>query len=129
MNNWLVRNTAIFQYGIVGILGTVTHMGVLTFLVEFFGVKPLIASTTGFFITLIESYLLNYYWTFKARTSHSQAIGRYFTVSVFGLLLNTIIMYLTVNYFGIWYLYAQMLVILVVPLSNYLLNKMWTFQP
>lgn len=128
MNKWLVKNKSIFKYAIVGILGTATHIGILTILVECFSLNPLLGSTLGFLVTLVESYLLNYYWTFKAKTNHAQAISRYFAVSVFGLLLNTLIMYLAIDYFRIWYLYGQILVIFCVPLSNYFLNKIWTFR-
>jgi putative flippase GtrA len=46
---------------------------------------------------------------------------------VSGLLLNTGMVYAMVEYLHWWYLTAQISVIFVVPISNFLLNRYWAF--
>ena len=116
------------RYAIVGVLGTAIHFGVLAALVEFGGVEPVLASAAGFIVTLIVSYVLNHRWTFASPARHRTAFARYTAVSVLGLGLNSLIMYLAVHVFGLWYILAQALVVMVVPAVNYLLNRSWTFK-
>lgn len=55
----------IIKYGIVGLLGTGIHVGVLVLLVEMFRVPAVMATTIGFVVTLLVSYVLNRNWTFE----------------------------------------------------------------
>ena len=82
----------------------------------------------GFVGALLVSYLLNHYWTFQSRRSHLVSLPMYVTVSLVGLALNTGMMYALIHILKIWYFAAQLCVILVVPLVNYLLNSNWTFS-
>lgn len=117
-----------FRYAIVGALGTAIHMGMLIALVELFRVEPVISSTIGFIVTLIVSYALNYFWTFRSRHPHAYSLPRYAVVSVLGLLLNAAIMYLTVHVLEWWYVLGQLCVVFVVPISNFILNVLWSFR-
>ena len=119
----------ILRYAVVGVLGTAIHFGVLAALVEWGAVDAVLASAVGFLVTLLVSYVLNHRWTFKSPVSHGTAFGRYAAVSLLGLGLNSIIMYLAVHVFGLWYILAQALVVIVVPAVNYSLNRSWTFGP
>jgi len=117
-----------FRYGLVGVTGTVVHMGTLVVLVEIFLIKPLFASTTGFILALMTSYILNRTWTFKVKKKNSKYFIKYAMVSLLGLLLNNFIMYITVYLFKWWYLLGQMSVITIVPVINFILNNFYTFN-
>ncbi len=116
-----------FRYILVGGLGTGTHLAVLTLCVEWFGLDVVRATVAGFLAALSVSYGLNHYWTFESRRSHYSSAWRYLAVSLSGLLLNTGMVYAMVQYLHWWYLAAQISVILVVPFSNFLLNRYWAF--
>lgn len=116
------------RYAIVGMLATMTHIGILVVLVEAFHQEPVFSSTVGFMVALVFSYFLNRNWTFQTNLAHSYALTRYVIISLFGLLLNSGIMYLTVNILGWWYLLGQFTVILIVPASNFWLNSSWSFR-
>ena len=117
------------RYIVVGVIGTAIHFGVLIALVELWGVEAVTASTIGFIVTLVVSYLLNHRWTFRSDRGHLSAMPRYTVVSVCGLLLNSAIMYVTVHVLGLWYILGQCLVVVVVPLTNFLFNYHWSFRP
>lgn len=116
------------RFGLVGLIATGTHMGVLVLCVEWLGWAPLPSSILGFIAAVLDSYFLNYYWTFKTCHGHSRTFLRYLAVTLIGLALNTAIMSALLNLLHWWYLWAQLAVLLVVPLSNYLLNRYWTFN-
>lgn len=52
---------------------------------------------------------------------------KYVIVSLSGLGINLLIMFLLVNLLGVWYIWAQVIVIIVVPISNFTLNRYWAF--
>lgn len=116
------------RYIIVGGAGTAIHLAILTISVEWFDLDAVIGSIIGFIGALLVSYLLNHYWTFRSRRSHLSSFFRYVTVSLLGLAVNTGMMYTLIHIFKLWYFAAQLCVILVVPLMNFLLNSNWTFS-
>lgn len=118
----------VFRYIVVGVIGTATHVGALVLLVEIFYMDPVLSSTLGFILTVIVSYILNYFWTFESSQNHIIALSRYVIVSVTGLLLNVGIMHLTVNILGWWYILGQATVSFVIPVTNFLMNNYWSFK-
>jgi putative flippase GtrA len=118
----------LFKYGVVGLLGTLLHFGVLYVLVEAAFMNPIAASALGFILVLCISYLLNRRWTFEASTTGWIPLLKYTVVSCTGLLLNTLIMYISVDLLDWHYLIGQCLVVLAVPLSNFVFNSYWTFK-
>jgi len=117
----------VVRYGIVGIIGTVLHIGTLALLVERFQVEPVLSSIIGFLIAFVISYFLNFFWVFNSSREHLTTSIRYLVVSVFGLILNTLIMYTVVDILQWWYGWGALGIILVIPASNFILNYLWTF--
>jgi putative flippase GtrA len=123
-----------WRYIVVGLLGTVAHLSTLWLLVEQLKVAPIPASVAGFMTALGLSYWINAHWTFGSPTpteqssSHRRAFTRYTIVSIAGLCLNTLIMYVLTHVFGFWYMTGQLIAALVVPLHNFALNFYWTFN-
>ena len=117
----------IARYVMVGGLGTATHLAILALCVERFDFDAVQGAIAGFLGALSVSYALNHYWTFQSHRPHLSNLWRYVTVSLAGLMLNTGMMYALVVFFHWWYLTAQLSVILIVPISNFMLNRHWTF--
>ncbi|MEW6562305.1 MAG: GtrA family protein [Pseudomonadota bacterium] len=116
------------RYLIAGGLGTLTHLAVLALCVEVFGWSPVAGAVAGFLGALSVSYVLNHHWAFESRRSHIGSFWRYTLVSLGGLALNTAMMAGLVHYLHWWYFTAQLSVIFVVPLINFVLNRYWTFD-
>jgi len=123
----MLRHQAV-RFAVVGVVATLTHLGILTAGVEWWGWSPLPASTLGFLAAVADSYWLNRVWTFDSNQPHRETLWRFFVVALFGLGLNTGMMMLLVQYLHWWYLWGQLATLMVVPLSNYLLNRHWTFK-
>ena len=116
------------KYAIVGVLGTLTHLGLLYVSVEFLHFTPLPSSSTAFIWVVLQSYWLNRNWTFQSDKKHAITLLRYIIVSVVGFLTNLLIMFVMISVLELWYMFAQLVTILVIPATNFLLNKYWTFS-
>lgn len=117
------------RYGVVGVIGTASHFGVLVALVEWAGLDYLLATTLGFIAALAVSYGLNVKWTFRVSVSHRVAFVRYLLVSLFGLFLNNSVMFVSVELLKLHYVVGQVLVVFIIPPTNYFLNRYWSFAP
>ncbi len=122
----MLRREAV-RYLLVGSLGTAAHLLVLTVCVEYLQMGVVHASIAGFLAALSVSYVLNHYWTFASARAPFGSLWRYFLVSVFGLLLNTSMVYMMVELLHWWYLTSQLAVIFVVPTISFILNRYWSF--
>jgi putative flippase GtrA len=116
------------KYLVVGVLGTLTHLGLLYVTVEFLHFTPLLGSSTAFIWVVLQSYGLNRTWTFQSKKKHAITLPRYIVVSVAGFLTNLLVMFVMINVLEVWYIIAQMVTILVIPAMNFLMNKYWTFS-
>ena len=113
----------------MGGLGATIHIAILSAFVEIANLEPIYASVLGFLASLACSYWLNALWSFSTvKQQHRKASVRYVIVSVMGLCLNTLLMFLLINVFGLWYLTGQAIAAVLVPLHNFLLNFYWTFE-
>ena len=115
------------RYLLVGGAGTLVHLLILAFTVEIFSRSATTGTILGFCGALFVSFTLNHKWTFDTKRSRLNVLWRYVLVSVFGLILNVSMVNGLVNSLGWWYLWAQLSVIWVVPITNFLLNKYWSF--
>ncbi len=117
-----------FQYGFVGLLGTIVHTGVLALSVEYLKIIPVLATVIGFVFSLVLSYVLNSKWTFKRNSKTKNSFIKYTITCSIGLLLNIIIMFVIVNILEYSYLFGQLTAIVLVPIFNYSLSRYWVFN-
>lgn len=117
------------QYGLVGVIGTVIHTVILTICVELFSINPLISTAIGFLFSLITSYILNSFWTFKGSSMGKGSFVKYLLTCSFGLLINMFIMYVVVHLAHSSYLLGQLLAVIIVPIFNFTISKYWVFSP
>ena len=116
------------RYVIVGVLNTAAHFAVTALLVELGLLQPVPASVVGFIVAVIIAFYLNSYWTFGATDRPVERLMKFLVVSMFGLCLNTLVMHISVDLLQWHYLFGLMMVVLVVPPSNFLLNLYWSFR-
>jgi putative flippase GtrA len=116
------------RFAVVGLVATLVHVAVVVVLVEAAGSAPLLANAIAFALALAVSYAGNHQWTFRARGNHRRHFPRFATTAGLGLLLNQTIMYVMIEGLGQDYRVALALVVLVVPLLSFLLNRLWSFS-
>jgi dolichol-phosphate mannosyltransferase len=122
--NWV----QLFKFGLVGGTGYVINLAVFAVLNQAFGVHHLIAAVLSFCVAVTNNFILNRYWTFQASAGHPgfQAM-RFFTVSVIGLGVNLILLYLLADIVGAPELPSQAVAVALAMPFNFIGNKLWTF--
>jgi putative flippase GtrA len=89
----------------------------------------LVSTVISIVVTNFIGFYLNKHYTFKTkRKSFWREMWKYYSVMISSYLLNLMIMYLLVDVINIWYLYATMILIVILTPYNFLLHKFWSFR-
>jgi len=112
----------------VGVVAAIVHYGLLIFLVELAGVRPVPATLCGYVAGGLVSYALNRRLTYASDRPHGEAAWRFAVVSLVGFVLTWACMQALIAWWGLPYLAAQLLTTGVVLFWSFLANKMWTFR-
>jgi dolichol-phosphate mannosyltransferase len=116
----------------VGATGTMVNLAVLYTTVEFFLIHYMIGATLAFVVAVTSNYIFNKFWTFKYEAKKTidtaYSYGVFVGVSVIGLGINLIALYFLVEFFNIWYIFAQILAIIVAMSWNFVGSKTWAFK-
>ena len=120
----------LIRYIISGGTASAVDLGVIYFLTEKVKIWYLFSSILGLFIAFTVSFSLQKYWTFRdTRKSGSgkQALS-YFVISIVNLAFNTLLLYVLVDIFHIWYLLAQFITLGIIAISSFFLYKLFIFN-
>lgn len=134
------------KFATVGAAGAVTHFTLFNVLLQLLRFSTYLSNTVGFCAAVAQNFILNRTWTFRekrGRAAGSQ-LAQFVVVSVFGLLLNMMVLA------GVRYAFApfwaqiftgqeQMarligdnfalaVAIGVVMFWNFAINRLWTFR-
>lgn len=117
------------KFGIVGMSGMIVDFGFTWIFKEKLKVNKYIANSIGFVTAATSNYILNRVWTFK---SHENNIPleffSFFAVSVIGLLINNLIIYLLTEKMHVKFYTAKLIAIGVVVIWNFFANYLVTFR-
>lgn len=118
------------KFGIVGFTGVFVDFGVTFFSKEILRIPKYVANAIGFSTAATTNYYLNRVWTFN---SHNPEIlmefSEFFTISIIGLGINTLVLWLLVSKFKMNFYVAKLFAIAVVTVWNFLANAFITFNP
>jgi len=122
------------KFGIVGVSGTIIDFAITWLMRDVVGLYDLLANAIGFTVAATTNYILNRTWTWR---SHEKKVGveylKFFTVSLIGLGLNTLILSLLKHLFtfeneDLDFWCAKIGATLVVMLWNFFANNFFTFR-
>ena len=123
--NWV----ELFKFGAVGASGYVVNLIVFAILVEGLGAHHFPAAIGAFCVAIANNFLWNRHWTFDAAGGHAgEQAWRFLTVSVLGLGINLVALYLLVDVAGLAELPGQALAVAIAMPANFVGNKLWTFS-
>ncbi len=113
----------------VGVSGYIINISVVFALVELVGAHYLLSAFFAYIIAISNNFLWNKRWTFCDKcVDYKTQYSKYFVVSLMSLVFNLAILTLLVEVFGLWYLFAQTIAILIVGINTFLWNKFWVFR-
>ncbi len=116
------------RYVIGGSGAATTHLGSTALLVELGGLRPVVASSIGFMLGVVVSYLVQKHWVFASGAQHRIALPRFLTVTAVGWTINWTVLYVGTEVMDAHYILVQAVAFVLLPLNNFVLNSLWTFR-
>ena len=96
----------LFRFGIVGFTAFLIDAGLLFILTEFCHIHYLISSIISFVVSLVYNYILSIFWVFDVQKKQTyKEVLLFIILSIIGLGLNQLIMYLGVDLLHIYYMF------------------------
>jgi putative flippase GtrA len=126
--NFFIKHVWV-RFIIAGGTSAFVDLTLLFILHEVFNVHYLLSAVLAFIGAFGVSFTLHKYWTFKSHgeETHKQAI-MYLGTSLFGLLLNTVLMYIFVDYIKFGVMIAQFVVGGIVAFSSFFISRNFVFK-
>lgn len=121
------------KFGSVGAVATMTHVMAFIAWIEIAGIPPLWANVAAFCMAVTVGFVGHFFWTFRDNGvggigPWNAALPRFVVVSLIGLGLNSVSIYLIVNVLSLPYWYAVIVMVTAVPICMFALSKSWAFS-
>jgi putative flippase GtrA len=127
---WFGRLTdrrLLLRYLVAGLASALSHATVLVVLVEGAGLDPVPASVIGFGAGLVVGFALQHRWVYASAEPPWRTGPRFLVVTGGAFAVNLVTMAVGTRYAPELYLVVQLVAFVLIPLSNYTLNTLWTF--
>lgn len=115
------------KFGIVGVIAFVIDYGFMVLLTEVFGVPYLISTTVSFIISVVFNYFASMRFVFKRKDdmSRRREFVIFVVLSVIGLVINDVFMWLMVDFLFIDYRISKIVVTFIVAVWNFVTRKIF----
>ena len=116
----------ILKFGLVGGTAFVIDYVLLYFCTEFLHIHYLISSIISFTLSVIFNYILSIKWIFDVKKKQDvKDFVIFIILSVIGLGINSLIMYVMVEKFGVYYMLSKIVSTAVVMVYNFITRKIF----
>ncbi len=119
------------KFGVVGVVAFVIDYGLMVALTELAGIDYLISATISFTVSVVFNYLasMRYVFTHKDGLSRRREFFIFVTLSVIGLGINDLLMWVGTSLFGITYLITKIAATAIVMVYNFVTRKIFLDAP
>lgn len=121
------------KFALVGLTGLLISEAVLFFFTEIMGFFYIVSGIIAVEVSVVGNFLMHERWTFSDRErkdSYLRRLGKYNLISIAGMFLNVLFLYILTEFFGIYYLISNILAAFIVFNWNYFVNlkKTWKYD-
>ena len=118
----------VFRFASVGLLSNAVLYGAYLVLTTV-GLEAKLAMTLLYAVGVALTFFFNKRWSFRHGGSHGPPFVRYCFSSALGYAINLLALYTLVDHFGYPHQIIQAIMICIVAIMMFALNKFWVFQP
>lgn len=115
------------RFAAAGAIATAAHYSVLVLLIELARAPPVFATTFGYCVGIVVSYLLNRRFTFKSEAPFVSSFPKFAAFYGVGMFLNGAI-FAALMSLDAWYLAAQVVATAIVMVWNYVGARFIAFR-
>ena len=116
----------LIKFAIVGVIAAFVDVGVLVALKELLNFDVLIASGISFCVSVTVNYILSMTFVFKSKKqSKLKEFITFVLLSVGGLCLNQLTLWIGTNFTTVYYLIIKFLAMVIVPVYNFITRKIF----
>ena len=123
------QNTMFVKSIFVGCVSATTDLSLIFIFTDLLHWHYWISANVAFFIAVLVNFSLQKFWTFG--NSESKGTGfqafKFSLNALLNLVVNSILIYVLVSVFGIWYLLAQAMITLMLFLFNFAIYRFYIF--
>lgn len=130
--NWgveMMSKHVVIRYIISGGTSAVVDLTLLYLMNSVLEIHYLLSAILAFLGAFGVSFTLHKFWTFKSHDekAHKQLV-MYLATSLFGLILNTLLMYVFVDHFYIQVILSQIIVGILVACVSFFISRNFVFK-
>lgn len=120
----------LLRYGVVGAIAFVVDFGGLWALTDLLRIPYLWSAAISFILGLITNYILSTIWVFKEKRFDSYLLefSIFAIIGLIGLVFNEIIIFVSTDLLGFYYLIGKIVSTIVVFFWNFFARKIALFQ-
>jgi len=125
------KHRPFWRFVIVGVINTAVDFCTFAFLHSFWGADKLVSQTAGYSAGVINSFILNKFWTFENRATRLETIQqslRFIIVNVLSLALTLLGLRVLNESLGFNTYLSKAAVTLLAQLINFSGYKFWVFS-
>ena len=119
----------VFKFVCVGSAVVALNVSLLYSFTEFFHIYYLVSAVLAFCVAFLVSFFLQKFFTFKD-TSTDQVksqMARYLVLQLAYVCVNAVLLYALVEYLGVWYILAELIIALCLAVATFLISRRFIF--
>lgn len=117
------------KFGVVGFSGVIVDFGFTFLFRNILKINQYIANAIGFTLAASSNYILNRVWTFESNNPKVLIeFSEFFVISLIGLGINSLILWLLVSKFKMKFYFAKVIAIGITTVWNFIANLIFTFN-